>query len=528
VSDLPTIDVDPGLNGADPVPWAIGRLERAISSSGRTIPAVRVRNDGVGSDDREAFRLEADSAGLTVRARHARGAAYGLTELADRIELGGDAPLVAPGGEDASPAVPVRGVLRSFSSDVLDLDWFRDPEFWTGYLDELAAQRINRVQLAFGMQYNFSHDIDVRDNYLCFAYPFLLEVPDWEVTVANVTAADRDANLAALRYASDEAVRRGIDFQLGLWNHAVRPELGESPELRYPITGIPDESIAEYSAQALRLLLEACPAISGVTFRVHYEGGVPEAGHGEFWARIMGAIGEVGRPVDIDMHSKGVDDELLEAARAGGGRVALSPKYWAEHQGLPYHQARVRDLERARPMNDDALSGVTQNTRRFTRYGYGDFLRRDREQDIVFRVWPGTQRFLLWADPALFAGYGRWSTIGGARGVELCEQLTFRGRKGTGEGPRDLYTDAELHRPASLDWQKYRYGYRLWGRLLFDPDADPEQWRRYLRRAYGDAAADVEEALGAAGRILPLVTVLISAPRPDPSAGGPGHPPEST
>jgi hypothetical protein len=503
---LPEIEVDPELSGTDPVPWAIGRLERAISSAGRPVPALRVRVGGIGGDD-EAFRLEADDDGIIVRANHARGAAYGITELADRIEFGDDGALVAPGGESATPAVPVRGVLRSFSSDVLDLGWFRDRAFWTGYLDELATQRINRVQLAFGMQYNFSHDLDVRDNYLCFAYPFLLEVPGWPVTVANVNDADREANLAALRFASDEAVRRGIDFQLGLWNHAVQPELGDSPELRYPIEGIADDRIAEYSALALRQLLEACPAISGVTFRVHYEGGVPEAGHGAFWAQIMSAVGEIGRPIDIDMHSKGVDDELLGAARSTGGRVVLSPKYWAEHQGLPYHQARVRDLERARPMNDDALSGVTQNTRRFTRYGYGDFLHGDREQDVVFRVWPGTQRFLLWADPAIFAGYGRWSTIGGARGVELCEQLTFRGRKGTGEGPRDLYTDAELHRPASDDWQKYRYGYRLWGRLLFDPDADAEQWRRYLRRAYGDAAVAVEEALSAAGRILPLVTV---------------------
>ncbi|GAB3611685.1 serine/threonine-protein kinase [Humibacter ginsengisoli] len=499
------IEIDPDVAAADPVPWALSRLEQVTEHVDHPF-RVRVELAEVDSEDPESFRLGRDDSGPFVSAPALRGLAYGITELADRLQLNGGADVVDT-SETHSPATPVRGVLRSFSSDVLDLGWFRDPGFWAGYLDELAAQRINRVQLAFGMQYNFSHDVDVVDNYLCFAYPFLLDLPGWNVRATGVDEADRQLNLSALRFASDEARRRGISFRLGLWNHAVRPELGESPRLRYPIVGLHDDQVAEYSAQALKALLEECPSIEGVTFRVHYEGGVPERDHGVFWSHVMAAIREVDRPVEIDMHSKGVDAELLEAARSAGARTSLSPKYWAEHQGLPYHQARVRDLERARPANGDPLAGVTQNTRRFTRYGYGDFLAVDRKQDVIFRVWPGTQRFLLWADPAIFAGYGRWSTIGGALGAELCEPLTFRGRKGTGEGPRDLYADPELHRPADRDWEKYRYAYRLWGRLLYEPDGDPEQWRRYLRREYGAAAAKVEEALSAAGRILPLVTV---------------------
>ena len=87
----------------------------------------------------------------------------------------------------------------------------------------------------------------------------------------------------------------------------------------------------------------------------------------------------------------------------------------------------------------------TQNERRFTRYGIGDFLREDRDYDLVFRIWPGTQRLLLWGDPGLAAGIGRLGTIGGARGVELCEPLTFRGRKTTGTADgRDPYLDAAL------------------------------------------------------------------------------------
>jgi hypothetical protein len=104
------------------------------------------------------------------------------------------------------------------------------------------------------------------------------------------------------------------------------------------------------------------------------------------------------------------------------------------------------------------------------------------------------------------AGYGRHSSIAGSRGVEWCEPLSFKGREGWGaSGPRDGYADLSLH-PAGGDWEKYRYAYRLLGRLTYGPDASPETWRRYLRTEFGQAAGDAEAALANASRILPLVT----------------------
>jgi hypothetical protein len=466
----------------------------------QAVPAADVVNE-------EAFQLARTADGITVRGA-ARGVAYGITELADRILFAVDPAQELLDLHDAefAPATPVRSVLRAFSSDALDLDWYRDREFWTAYLDHLAAHRINRVQLALGMTYNYSHDPGVYDNYFGFAYPFLVGLPGWDVHAVGVDAQERARNLEALRFASDAAAERGMEFFLGLWNHAVQPELEANENLKYPIRGLADSDTADYAAQALSVILRECPNIAGVTFRVHYEGGVHEALRTDFWTTVFAGMASCGRPVKLDMHAKGVDAPLLQAARSALDRVSLSPKYWAEHQGLPYHQARVRDLERARPADTDDLAGVTRNTRRFTRYGYGDFLANERDTDLIFRLWPGTQRFLLWADPELFAGYGRESTIGGALGVELCEPLTFRGRKNSGHGPRDLYVDEQLHQSSRDDWRKYAYTYRIWGRLLYNPGADPEEWRRYLRGTVGEA---VERALSASSRILPLTTVAL-------------------
>ncbi|WP_433297365.1 hypothetical protein ACQPZQ_18430 [Pseudonocardia sp. CA-142604] len=458
----------------------------------------------------ESFLIVGEGRQVTVVGTDATGLVYALLELADRVAYA-DNPIEALtgiGAETASPAVPVRGIVRSFSSVDEDLPWFHDRAFWEEYLSWLAAARFNRFHLALGMQYNYGADRHgATDNYLCFAYPFLLDVDGFEVAAEGVDAEERKRNLETLRFIAAETRRRGMRFQLGLWNHAY--DYGRDSVHRYPITGINPENHAEYCGAAIAQLLTECPDIDGLTFRVHYEGGIPDDRHEVFWSAVFTGAASVGRPLEIDMHAKGVDQALLDAVDLPSLSPVLSAKYWAEHVGLPYHQASIRAREAAKPIPaGHEMKGITEFSRRFTRYGYGDFLREDRQVDLMFRVWPGTQKLLLWGDPAIAAGYGRLATFGGSRGVDICEPLFFKGRKGSGEiGARDPYVQADL-RLSGQEWTKYRYTYLLWGRLLHNPDSDPETWRRYLRATYGPAGGDVERSLSSLSRILPLVTVV--------------------
>lgn len=454
----------------------------------------------------------ADHGRLTLRAADARGFAYGLLDLIDVTEADDD-PLallskIRTGDHPAS--VPVRGIQRNFANVDHDSAWFHDRQFWTDYLDWMALSRINRFHLTLGMQYNYSHDT-VTDNYLCLVYPFLFDVDGFSVRAAGVDAAEQQRNLESLRFIADETTRRGLHFQLGLWNHAY--DYGPESNERFPITGLNAENHADYSAAGLAKLLAECPGINGFTFRVHYEGGIPEDGHELFWDKVFTAASASGQQLEIDMHAKGVDQLLLDSlASKPGLRPVISGKYWAEHCGLPYHQASIRAREAARPTADGAdLRGVTNYSRRFTRYGYGDFLAEDRRADFMFRIWPGTQRLLLWGDPELAAGFGRHSTFAGARGVDLCEPLFFKGRDDTAAyGARDPYDAPDLQLGIK-DWTKYKYTYLLWGRLLHDPETDPKIWRRFLADAYGGAAGAVEGALSALSKLLPLVTVAHGA-----------------
>ncbi len=353
----------------------------------------------------------------------------------------------------------------------------------------LAENRFNRFNLSFGIGYDFLRD--VTDAYFLFAYPFFLSVPGYNVRAANLPDAERDRNLETLRFISDQTASHGLQFQLGLWMHGYQWE--NSPNANYTIQGLNADNHGPYCRDALATLLRACPAITGVTLRVHGESGVAEGSYA-FWGAVFDGVKRCGRKVEIDLHAKGIDQNMIDLALATDMPVKVSPKFWAEHMGMPYHQADIRDQEVPKADHrDSGLMALSAGSRSFTRYGYADLMREDRRFDILWRIWPGTQRLLLWADPVFAGAYARAFQFCGSTGVEIMEPLSFKGRRGSGHAApeaagRCAYADASL-RPR-WDWEKYLETYRVWGRKLYNPDENVE----------------VDPALAAVSRILPIVT----------------------
>ena len=440
---------------------------------------------------------------LVAAGSDARGLSYALTDLADAVALADDPDraLHPPAVLRERPANPVRSVMRLFASDVEDKPWFHDREFWRAYLSLLAAERFNRVNLALGLGYDGPEHL--RDTYFYFAYPFLVRVPGHDVRATNLPDAERDRNLEMLRFISDEAAARGLDFQLGLWTHAYR--WIDSPEANHVIEGLTPQTQAPYCRDALALVLRECPNITGVTLRIHGESGVPEGSYG-LWRTIFDGAARSGRRVGLDLHAKGIDQPTIDAALGTGLPLTISPKFWAEHLGLPYHQAAIRPTELPKREKGRGPFAQSEGARSFLRYGCGDLLKEDRAYSILYRIWPGTQRVLLWGNPTFAAAAGRAMGFCGGIGGEVFDPLSFKGRKGSGlPGGRDGYADLSLRAPGG-DFEKYRYPHRLWGRMFYNPETGPEVWRRRLRHDYGPAAPAAEAALAHASRILPLVT----------------------
>ena len=442
---------------------------------------------------------------LLVCGYDVRGLVYALLELADRVQYSNQ-PLQALNIQKPvieQPANAIRSLNRLFVSDIEDKPWYNDREMWEQYLTMIATQRFNRFNLSFGIGYDFLQN--VTDAYFLFAYPFLLSVPGYNVRVPQLPDDERNSNLEMLKFISEQTVARGIQFQLGIWMHGY--EWLNSPNPNYTIEGLTPENHGPYCRDAVRQLLQACPAIGGVTFRIHGESGVTEGSY-NFWKTIFSGVASCGHRVEIDMHAKGMDATMAEAAVDTGLPVNISPKYWAEHLGLPYHQADIRAFEIPKPnQNTEGLMKLSAGSRSFMRYGYGDLLREDRRYRVLHRIWPGTQRLLLWGDPIMNAAHSRAFSFCGSVGVELMEPLSMKGRRGSGiAGDRCGYLDASLK--PRWDWEKYLYSLRVFGRLAYNTNTEPDVWRRYLVMQFGVGTEAVELALSNASRILPIVLTV--------------------
>ena len=529
---------DDALANAVPPQWALGELEAALKAQGAAVRHVTKLADATAKEfcvvaagmnaplaqsmlkqkkisaptEAESLCLvQSEVAGrpvLLAVGADARGLVYALTELADRVSCLQTTRAALEFSEPVieRPASRTRSVMRGFNSEVEDNGWFNDRDCWRAYLTMLVYSRLNRVNFTMGMGYNSASGIT--DGYLLFPYPFFVTVPGYEVSAKGLSTEERARNLEMLKFIGEECARRGLNFQLGIWTLAYQWK--NSPKATYTIEGLMDATHPPYCRDALALLLKEVPAITGVTFRVHDESGIPK-GAEDFWQTQFSAIKDCGRRVEIDMHFKNMTPETLQIALATGQPVVLGPKYCGEQLGLPYQQSDIQKGERVDIATlTDTGTGVLLGNRHFTRYSYGDSLVENRTWDVVFRIWPGSQRFLLNGDPATFAGWGRCASFCGAAGIDLSEPLHFKGARGSGHpGGRLAYADASLN--PRYDFEKYRYTYRLWGRLGYNPDTNPEVWRRSLRQEFGTAALAVEAALAPASRVVPLFTMAHGA-----------------
>ena len=436
-----------------------------------------------------------------------RGLIYAITEIADRVEN-----LISSKNilqeiflkTIESPKTKIRSISKCFESDIEDLPWYHNKTMWKEYLDMLVINRFNRFTFTLGMQYNYPYGNEfIKDVYFYLAYPFLVKPKGYKMYAEGINKKTRDNNLKILKFISDEASLRGLDFQLALWTQ--RYDFDEVPNANYQIKNIPN-NYAEYCRDSLEVILKKCTNINGITLRVHVECGIKERDY-KFWKIYFESIKKIKRKINLDLHAKGIDNKLINLALNATSDVTVSPKYTAEHMGLPYHQTSIRKQELPPKKQVDKKWIFSEGKRKFLRYSYGDLLSNNRKFDILFRIWPGTQRILIWGDSDLARGYGQHSTFCNSLGVELCEPLSFKGRMGTGiKNGRFNYSVKQLR--TKYDWQKYLFTYKIWGRCTYNYETIENNYSRYYKKLFGKSSNELIKSLSYASKILPFFTLV--------------------
>lgn len=450
-------------------------LVRGLVAADRSLPdspeALAVRH------------LTQDGRSLLVVAGHDdRGLMYALLDLAQQLgALRRDADWwTSLQDRTERPVVPVRRLVLLLHNRDDEREWYYSKEFWYAYLGMLAANRWNGLNLVFSHQ----------TPYLAPMYPFHVRVPEHpEVAARGITDAERDRNLEMLRFISQLATDRGLEFTLGIWQQIAWEGRNQSTKQASMVTGFSRQNMHDYTPRALATLLRACPSISGVELRVNHESGLDYDEQTAFFRDVVfRTIREAGRPIRLELRNVGLLRETVEAGLESGLRVRVSHKYWGEHMVFPYHPTQI-----------------------MWTYSYGDWLRYPQRYENLYEVWTlGSHRLLLWGDPDFVRRFAPTTTFQDAAGFEIDAPLSQKGYLNA-PGAWRLFEDPsrEYYR---WEFERYWSFYRLFGRLTYNPSADDEIWLRELRRRFGDEAAPaVASAYRSASQVVSLVAAVAAS-----------------
>ncbi len=181
---------------------------------------------------------------------------------------------------------------------------------------------------------------------------------------------------------------------------------------------------------------------------------------------FTGVVGAA-RPVEIDLHAKGLDQPMIDNALAPACRSMFRRNTGVSISAWPIITAGIREFEVPAPGQiGKGLLTLSEGTRSSPATGMPDFLRDDRRYSVRHRIFPGTQHLLASCPDA---AYGGMFGFCGSAGADLMEPLTYRGRRGSAveTSARSGYAAAE--RDDKWDWRKYQAWYRGFGRSLYNP-----------------------------------------------------------
>jgi hypothetical protein len=431
---------------------------------------------------------------------------YGLFDAAEQVRSTGRIAAA-----QSSPFMPIRGVRVFVHSDAVERE--RTKDYWLGFIQMIARQRFNRLNLVFSHQTPF----------MAPPYPFWLVVEGFEqIRARNLDPAQREHNLDMLRYISQTAADHGIDFTLGLWEHNVQANM------KPKVDGITPENIGPYSYAALKAILQACPAIKGVQMRTNVESGIPPDRQVEFYRDwVFRAVRDAGRLVNLEVRGWLMQKGLLEAAKNAGVPLRLSAKYWAEDMGRPYQPAEtwpnysyLNFLEKTAQASPEPDTGKLPMLNLLQKPSS-----RSRTYDFYWELWGlGSHRLLLWGDPGHVRRVVRTLTLSDTQGFEIDTPLAQKGFGNT--ETFGIFTPEQKERIFwRHEFERYWMFYTLWGRLSYDPETPHRAWTRELDERFGPAAADVLEAYQNASRVLnEIVAVHLADPNmyiwPEINPGG--------
>jgi len=429
----------------------------------------------------ESYAVSTPSSNMVViEGSDGSGLMYGALDVAEQIgwaegdDLRGRLSAVAK-----SPYLELRGVNMFLTVQDIDLPGgaFWSDEYWTGYLDMMARNRYNLL------------DIHGPCDAVTLTFPngfsYFVSLPEFpEVGVGPERAA---RNLARFRQVIRMAAHRRI--KVVYMNYEAPAPIGPWQTRHFgvderwdPITQhfLDGRKLEEYTRQAVRSFLAQLPELWMFGFRVG-ESGQPE----DFYKKTyLAALQGIPESLNVYVRTWIADPaKVRELAASTRHRLFIEPKYNGEQLGLPY-QAALGGRQYPPSGSFENYTNYPQNYR------------------ILWQIRAhGTHRVFYWGSPDFARRTVRSCRFGNGAGFSMEPMEAY--------GPATDY----LHHNPNISHNFYKWMFErewlwhlTWGRTAYDPDVPERVWQSEFERRFGKSAAEAAyRSMVQSSKIVPFI-----------------------
>lgn len=424
------------------------------------------------------------------------GIMYGLLDVAKQINWSIDKenPLSEVREITEKPDVTQRAISFYTMNRAYWESRFYDEKYWEKYLDLLAENRFNSMVVIFGYE---------NGGFLAPCYPYFFDVENYpDVKMVGITAAEQQKNLAAFNRLIQMAHERGIRFTAGIWDHIYRggvqgggiPGASNAPDKPVPglIWGVNSDNLISYTKAALAKFVKNFPELDAIQFRMHNESGLKNDEQIGFWADVFKMMKESAPNLQLDLRAKELPDAVVQSAIDNGIKFRITTKYWMEQMGMPFHPTQINPEKSPR------------------RHSYADMLRYPQVYKMHWRLWNGgTSRVLLWGEPEYVRRFAESTHLYNGDGYEVNEPLTTKMLAQPHDAkPFDLLSPQ--YRYYNYEFERYWHFFQVFGRIGYNPSANPKIWQKEFEIRFGkNAVPSIESALHKASWVLPRIVASV-------------------
>ncbi len=472
--------------------YAEARLTAALIEAGHEVSAAPIGYDYLVSFSthptrlaKEGFEIIPEGKVITVYGGDGLGMVYGVLALVDELQAG--TPLGEIAAQAAQPDQAFRGIKFNLPwetyrpSSALDqhIPTAKDPKYWEAFLDMMVENRFNAISLWNMHPFTFM----VQPTNFPEASPWgPEEFAEWQALYRQIFAMAKD---------------RGLDTYIVHWSIFVSRELAEAHGLAernfypyYYVEGERSELVRRYIRESVKQVLAEYPDLDGIGLS-HGEGmagmtplerqqwmddviiaGMLEAAE----ERPVKLIHRVPFSANLDSGgstSKNVEVVTREAMERLGdafeGPIWVEMKFnWSHAHSTPklekVHGGKLGDTYFEPTPSNYRVTWQARNEDFFAlRWGVPDFIR---------------QHIALNGEHAYSGGY----FVGSECYIPALDYFTA------------------IDDPVDWTWAFERQWlfYKLWGRLLYDPETPDAVFAAEYERRYGDAGRNLLEAMSLA------------------------------